>query len=194
MFLEDYKKIVESKLSPERFEHCLNVSKESKKLAQKYNCDFEKAQIAGLLHDITKEMPREEQKQLIEKHGIILTEVQQKSFKLWHAISGYVFVKTQLNIKDKDILNAIRYHTSGRRNMSKFEKIIFVSDFISEDRKYKSVEKIRRVAYNSLDDAVIRGIEYTTKSLIKKRSAVDPNSIEAYNDILFKNEAETIDD
>ncbi|MDR0404539.1 MAG: bis(5'-nucleosyl)-tetraphosphatase (symmetrical) YqeK [Oscillospiraceae bacterium] len=194
MLVEKYEEIVKSMLSPERFRHCLNVSKEAKRLSERYSYDSEKAQIAGVLHDIAKEMPKEEQRKLIKREGIILTEVQENSFKLWHAISGYLFAKLELKIEDEEILNAIRYHTSGRKNMSKLEKIIFVADFISEDRKYKSVDKIRCAANISLDEGVISGIEYTTRSLIKKRSVVDPSSIDAYNDILFKNKAQTVDD
>ncbi|MDR3178466.1 MAG: bis(5'-nucleosyl)-tetraphosphatase (symmetrical) YqeK [Oscillospiraceae bacterium] len=193
MNLEKYKKIIKTRLSEERFIHCLNVSKEARNLAEKYGADPKKAEIAGLLHDATKETPQEEQMEFINKLNIKLSDAEINSFKLLHSVSGYAYAILELGIKDKDILNAIRYHTSGRAKMSLLEKAVFVADFISRDRKYKSVKKMRSIAYISLDEAVINGIEYTVTSLFKKRSVLDPKGIEAYNTILLENKVKTFD-
>lgn len=194
MLNDEFLKIVKENLSEKRFIHCANVSKEALKLAKRYGCDPQKAEIAGFLHDITKEFTRKEHLEIISKSDIKLTFAEEKSPKLLHAVSGYIYANSKLKIDDEEILNAIRYHTSGRANMSTLEKVVFVADFISEDRKYKTLGRIKYLASLSLDAAALCGIEYTVKSLIEKRSIVDPRGIEAYNSILSETEARTIDD
>ena len=131
MCIAEYKKIIKSMMSENRYNHCVNVSKEAVKLAKRYGGDEEKAAIAGILHDITKEMPKEEQLQIMLDSGIILDDIQKNAPKLWHGISGSVYIKNHLDIDDEDILNAVCYHTTGRAGMSLLEKIIFVADFTS---------------------------------------------------------------
>ena len=105
-------------LSEYRRIHSLNVSKEAVRLAEKYGADAEKAEIAGLLHDITKEMDDETQLKIIESGGIMLTAVEKASPQLYHAMSASVYVRTHFGIEDDDICSAIRYHTTARANMS----------------------------------------------------------------------------
>ena len=78
---------------------------------------------AGILHDVTKETPFDEQLKIITEGGIILDEIEKSSQKLWHPISGSVYIQKYLDINDADIINAIRFHTTGRSNMSLMEKI-----------------------------------------------------------------------
>ncbi|MBQ9472042.1 MAG: HDIG domain-containing protein, partial [Ruminococcus sp.] len=90
-------------LSERRRVHSLNVSAEAVRLAEKYGADIEKARLAGLLHDVTKETDHDLQLQIIENGGIILSELERRSPKLWHAISGAVYVRDKLGIQDEDI-------------------------------------------------------------------------------------------
>ncbi len=182
----NYENIVKEKMSKKRFIHSLNVSKVAKKLAQAYGADEKKAEIAGLLHDITKEMPEDEQLKLFESEGIILDDVERSTNKLWHSISGTIYVKKYLNIQDADILNAIRYHTTARNNMSLLEKIIFMSDFISEDRQYDNVEYMRSLAFENLDKAVIYGLKIQMEFLFEQNKPIAVNMLKAYNDIILK--------
>ncbi len=115
--ISDYKKIIRERMGDYRFSHSVNVAKEAKKLAKHYGADENKAEIAGILHDITKEMPKEQQLQIIIDSGIILDNVQLHAPKLWHGMSGSIVVRDELGIDDEDILNAIRYHTTGRAGM-----------------------------------------------------------------------------
>lgn len=179
-------KIVKSRLSNERFKHSLNVANEAKRLAKRYGMDPQKAEIAGILHDIFKEAPREEHLQILNRFGIILTDIEKKSFKLWHAITGSAYVKHVLHIKDIDIYNAIRYHTSARGGMSLLEKIVFVADFTSKDRNYGDVDRIREDATISLEKAMRSGLKYTIRELLSKNLPIDPGSIAAYNELVLK--------
>ncbi len=186
MNLNDYKKIIKEKMGDFRYEHSVNVSKEAKKLARLYGANEEKAQLAGILHDITKEMPKDEQLQIIVDSGIILDNVQKNAPKLWHGISGSIYVQQNLCIDDEDILNAIRYHTTGRANMSLLEKIIFIADFTSEERTYSGVATMRKKSRKSLDEAMLYAYKFTFKDLSKREIAIHPDEVACYNDIVLQ--------
>ena len=162
-------------------------SKEIAQVAEKYGADVEKAVIAGILYDVTKETPYDIQLKIMQENGIILDSVQQVSPKLWHAISGSVYVKTQLGITDAEILNAIRYHTSGRENMSLLEKVIFVADFIGEERDYKGVDVMRKKAESSLDEAMLYGVTFSITDLAARQCAIDQNTLALYNQLIINN-------
>lgn len=187
MNLDEYKNLIKSKMSEHRFVHSVNVSKEARKLAKIYGADTEKAAIAGILHDITKEMPVEEQLKIITDSGIILDNVQKNAPKLWHGISGSIYIKENLDINDADILNAIRYHTTGRAGMSLLEKIIFVADFTSQERTYKGVSTMRKKSRKTLDEAMLYGFKFTFSDLSKRELAIHPDELACYNEIVLSN-------
>ena len=182
---QEYIKAIKPMLSQKRFEHSLNVAQEAVKLAKKYGADEEKAEIAGLLHDILKDTPSEKQLKILSDFGIILNNVELSAKRFWHAIAGAVYIRTALNIEDPEILDAVRYHTTGRNNMSLLEKVIFIADFISKDRDYPGVEDMRRTAYKSLDKAIVEGIAFTIGDLAKNRDPIVPDTIDAYNDAVW---------
>ena len=187
MSIAEYKKIIKSMMSENRYNHCVNVSKEAVKLAKRYGGDEEKAAIAGILHDITKEMPKEEQLQIMLDSGIILDDIQKNAPKLWHGISGSVYIKKHFGIEDEDILNAICYHTTGRAGMSLLEKIIFVADFTSEERTYKGVATMRKKSRKSLEDAMLYGLKFTFSDLSSRELAIHPDELACYNEIVLNN-------
>lgn len=187
MNLNDYKEIIKPMISERRYIHCVNVSKEAVFLANKYGADEEKAAIAGMLHDITKEMDNDEQLQIIHDSGIILDNVQKKAPKLWHGITGSLYIKNNLGIDDEDILNSIRYHTTGRAGMSILEKVIFVADFTSDERTYNGVETMREKSRKSLEEAMLYGFRFTFSDLTKRGLAIHPDEIFCYNEIVLNN-------
>lgn len=187
MNLDEYRNLIKSKMSEHRFVHSVNVSKEARKLAKIYGADAEKAAIAGILHDITKEMPVEEQLKIITDSGIILDNVQKNAPKLWHGISGSIYIKENLDINDADILNAIRYHTTGRAGMSLLEKIIFVADFTSQERTYKGISTMRKKSRKTLDEAMLYGFKFTFSDLSKRELAIHPDELACYNEIVLSN-------
>lgn len=187
MSIAEYKKIIKSMMSENRYNHSVNVSKEAVKLAKRYGGDEEKAAIAGILHDITKEMPKEEQLQIMLDSGIILDDIQKNAPKLWHGISGSVYIKKHFGIEDEDILNAICYHTTGRAGMSLLEKIIFVADFTSEERTYKGVATMRKKSRKSLEDAMLYGFKFTFSDLSSRELAIHPDELACYNEIVLNN-------
>ena len=178
-----YEDIISQRMKAARFRHSKNVAKEAVRLAKKYGADVEKAELAGILHDATKETGEEEQMSLIAKAGIELTPMERSSPKLWHAISGSAFVQVVLGIDDQEVIDAIRYHTTGRAGMTLLDKVIFVADFTSADRDYDGVDKMRRVADNSLDEAVLEGMSFTMAELAGRKVTIAPDTFAGYNEM-----------
>lgn len=185
MTIEEYKKIIRPMMGDKRYTHSVNVSAEAVRLARKYGADEEKAAIAGILHDITKEVDFEKQLQIISSGDIILSDVEKRTNKLWHAISGSVYIQKELGITDCDIINAVRYHTTGRAGMSLLEKVIFIADFTSAERDYPDVNVIREKSEISLEEGMIYGIQFTLSRLLIREGLLSEDAIEAYNEILL---------
>ncbi len=180
----EYIKLLRSKLDDFRFEHSIAVAQKAAELAKLYGADTEKAYFAGLLHDIQKNLTKDEQLQFFSASAIMLTDVEKTSPKVWHAISGARFIESELNVTDTDIINAVRYHTTGRAGMSLLEKIIYIADFTSCDRKYPDVDVLREIVANDLNDALIYALRHTIVSLGSKTEPIHPDTLNAYNELL----------
>ncbi len=178
-----YDEIISKRMKQPRFKHSKNVAKEAVRLAKKYGADVNKAALAGILHDATKETDGDKQLDLIHKAGITLTPLEANSPKLWHAISGSAFVQTELGITDREVIDAIRYHTTGRAGMTLLDKVIFIADFISADRDYEGVDKMRKVAERDLDEAVLEGMSFTIADLAQRKLTIAPDTFAGYNEM-----------
>ena len=178
-----YEDIISQRMKAVRFKHSKNVAKEAVRLAKKYGADVEKAELAGILHDATKETDGPEQMSLIRRAGIELTDMEKDSPKLWHAISGSAYTQVELGITDKEVIDAIRYHTTGRAGMTLLEKVIFVADFTSADRDFEGVDRIRRIADKSLDEAVLEGMSFTMSDLALRKLTIAPDTFAGYNEM-----------
>lgn len=185
MTIDDYKSVIRPLMGERRYNHSVNVSIEAVRLARKYGADADKAAVSGILHDITKEMDFEKQLQIIDSGDIILTDVEKNTNKLWHAISGSVYIQKELGIEDEDIINAVRYHTTGRANMSLLEKVIFLADFTSAERDYPDVDVIRQKADISLEEGMLYGIQFTLDRLLERQGLLSCDAVDAYNEILI---------
>lgn len=175
------KKFLKERLSSKRYQHSLNVAAECRKLAEKYGEDPDKAYYAGLLHDICKELPGEEQKALVLSSGYTVCREELETRSLWHAIAGAYFVKTEFGVEDIDILNSIRFHTVGRAGMSRLEEIVYLGDLISADRNYKDVVKMRKITYSSLNAAMLEAFSFSIKSVVKKGGVIPLCTVEGFN-------------
>ncbi len=176
--------VVRKRMGDYRFHHSVCVSQCAKKLAKRYGADEEKAEVAGILHDATKETPPLEQLELIKRAGFEITDFEKSQLKFYHQISGAAFAKVELGIEDEEILNAIRYHTTGKADMSLMEQIIYLADFISDDRDYKDIDNIRAEADISKERGMLYATGYTIKHNVKKYNLLHPQTVEAYNWIL----------
>lgn len=182
---DEFTDIIRARLTPQRFEHSLCVAKSAKELAEKYGADPKKAYTAGLLHDCCKDMPHTEQLKYLLSNGVVPTDCEINSPKLYHAMCGAVFIKKELGVTDDDIIEAVRCHTTGKKGMSLLEKVLFIADFISADRTYPGVDIMRKKAAVSLDEAIIEGIGFTIKELVEANRPVHTYTVEAFNEAVM---------
>ncbi|MCI1964811.1 MAG: bis(5'-nucleosyl)-tetraphosphatase (symmetrical) YqeK [Oscillospiraceae bacterium] len=189
MDFKSYQTAIRGLLGDKRYEHSLCVSRAAVQLAKLYGADEEKAETAGILHDIMKDLPQQEQVKLMNQYGIQLTEVERNAPKLWHAILGAEYIRRELGVADSEILQAVRYHTTARENMTLLDKTLFIADFISDDRDYPGVEHLRQVAKKSLEDAIIEGIAFTIQDLANLKTPIHPDTIAAYNQAILQNQS-----
>lgn len=183
MGLKIYEDIISQRMKAARFKHSKNVAKEAVRLAKKYGADPDRAELAGILHDATKETGGDEQMSLIARAGIELTELERESPKLWHAISGAAFVQVVLGIDDREVIDAIRYHTTGRAGMTLLDKVIFIADFTSADRDYDGVDRMRKIADKNLDEACLEGMSFTIADLAERKLTIAPDTFAGYNEM-----------
>ena len=146
------RKQLENEHKPDRFDHTLGVAYTAANMAFLYGADIEKALIAGYLHDCAKCMTHEEQIKICEKNDIEITEVERKNHSLLHAKVGMYLARTKYDVYDPEILGAIRWHTTGREDMTLLEKIVYIADFIEPNRRpLENMAEIRKEAFTDLD-------------------------------------------
>ena len=158
-----------------RFAHTLGVEFTAAALAMKYQADVTDAQIAGLLHDWAKCLTDEKRVSICEKHRIPMTDIERRNPFLLHAKVGEYLAREKYGITNPDILNAIRFHTTGRENMSLLERIVFVADYIEPGRRQApNLTEIRQLAFTDLDAAMLKILEDTLSYLKATGGELDP--------------------
>lgn len=182
---EQIKAFLKERLSKKRYHHSVNVAHEALKLANAYGENPDKAYLAGLVHDICKELSHSEQKRIMLEGNMDISGAELASKALWHGIAGAYFIEKEMGIKDKDILNAVRFHTVGRSGMSKLEEIVYMADLISEDRDYKDVDKMRKLAYTDFEKAMLEAFCYSIEGVVTKQGYIPEYTVAAYNQYLY---------
>lgn len=181
-----YKSYLKDNLSKKRYTHSVNVANSAMDLAKKYGENDDKCYIAGLLHDIAKELPAEEQLKLVESSTLDVCEIEKKANPLFHGIAGAELVQVLFDIHDADIIDAIRYHTVACPNMKKISQIVYLADLISEDRDYKDVKKMRKYADQSLDIGMAEALKFSVRDSAEKGNAIPVSTFLAYNEFILK--------
>ncbi len=180
-----YKK-VKADLSEKRFIHTLGVVDAAKRLAQLNDVNEEKAVIAALFHDFAKGWSKETSHDYLLMNNIKTTEEFMESPELLHGIIAAHYACSSNLIEDREILCAIQYHTTGRKGMGSLEKVIYLADYIEENRSFHGVEELRISAYHNLDRGVLQALNHTIEHLVDKNRLIHPDTIEARNDLLRK--------
>jgi predicted HD superfamily hydrolase involved in NAD metabolism len=180
-------KIVKEQLTDHRYQHTLGVMETAISLAKKYGADEKKAETAAIFHDYAKFRPKDEMRQIIISENFPQDLLQYHS-ELWHAPAGAYLVEKEAGVKDKEVLDAITYHTSGRPGMTLLEKVIYLADYIEPGRHFPGVEEVRALAKENLDTALIQAVKNTILFLMKKNQPVYPDSFKTYNDLVMNQE------
>lgn len=183
--LSGYRKILYPKLDGYRINHSECVSECAAALAERYGADTEKARLAGLLHDVMKNASADEHFAVLEKSGECFSKLELTNPKVWHQITGAAFLKSEGITDDEEILGAVRWHTTGRADMTLLEKVVYIADFISADRSYPDVGVVRKLAQTSLEEAILYTARYTVKKLVSADLPVHPATVDCYNDMIL---------
>ena len=177
---------LKTNLDDKRYQHSVGTAECAKELALKFNVDVQKAYLAGLLHDCAKCFPNEKLLSIINEH-LDIPEDEKLNYKTLHApVSAYIAENT-FNVTDKEILSSIRWHTLGKKNMTDFEKIVFLADKIeTRTRENWYAQPIRNCLEeeNGLNKAIFQCYRQTIKSLVDRDLRICPLTIEIYNDYL----------
>jgi|SRR5690606_17052843 len=173
--------IVKEQLTKTRYEHTVRVIETSLQLADYYEVDKEKTELAAIFHDYAKYRDKEEMKKWIIKEKLP-HDLLEYHPELWHGPVGAVLVKHEVGIKDEEILSAIRWHTTGKRNMSLLEKVIYIADYIEPGRAFPGVDEVRKMVYENLDNACWMAAKNTIGFLLGRNQSVYPDTFHLYNE------------
>ncbi len=184
--ITEIEKSIKEVMQLKRYTHTLGVVDAAIYLANKYGADPEEARIAALLHDYAKDYTEEELKAYVLQHQLEVDKVLLEAYQLLHGKVAASIAEIKFSIKNRDILNAIENHTTGRENMSMLEKIIYLADFIELGRSYPGVDELRLRAEESLDKAVLMAFNNTIKYVLDIEKLLHPNTILARNEILSR--------
>lgn len=174
-------KRLKTNLSQERFEHTLRVLGIAKKLAIKHQANLYQVTLAALLHDFAKEIPKEMLLKKAKVYNLKLDKIERVNTKLWHAKIGAKILEKEWQIKDKAVLNAIKYHTTGKANMSKLCKIIYLADYLDPANKKPLYDKIKKISFEYLDLAVAITAKQILNYLIRDNKIIHPNTFLCWN-------------
>ena len=174
---------IRPRMPEKRYIHTLGVMETAIALAEKYGEDAKKAETAAILHDLAKYEDEEGMRAIVRENGLDARLLPWGSEILHGPIAAYR-AEHELGIRDEDILNAMRYHTTGHANMSRLEQIIYIADMIEPNRNFPGVEPLRQMAQVDLHRAMRACIHHSISFLVEAELAIYPLSIECYNDYL----------
>lgn len=176
---EEVYKEVKGRLSEKRFKHSEGVVKRALEYAKIYNVDEEVTRLVAISHDIAKELNEVEVQQYIDKYNIELDEVEKVNNSLIHAKIGAYICENEFGFT-LDMVNAIKYHTTGREKMSILEKIIYLADATEENRDYDYAEYVETIKSN-INEGMLKVAKWVIGSLLERDRMIHLNSIKCYN-------------
>lgn len=183
-------RLMEKELKYARFVHTMAVAFTATGLAACYGTDIRKAEIAGILHDCAKYYSADKMENLCKKEGIRISDIEKGNTALLHSKAGTVLARTKYGVSDPEILDAIRFHTTGRPGMTLLEKIIFISDYIEPGRNSAPrLDEIRKMAFADIDEALRMILSDTLRYLNGSGKAVDPMTQKTYDYYLREDSA-----
>jgi predicted HD superfamily hydrolase involved in NAD metabolism len=166
------------RLSAKRYGHTLRVADSAEDLARVHGQDPGRARLAGLLHDAAREVSSEEFLDLAERWGLPIGEPERESPKLLHGPVAAELARRELGVKDEEVLDAVREHTTGRPGMAPLSLVLFVADKIEPARDYPSVENLRSLSKESLRGAAAESLRRTIAHNEERGRPTHPASAE----------------
>ncbi|ANA81582.1 metal dependent phosphohydrolase [Paenibacillus vortex V453] len=179
---------VSSQMPAKRWEHTQGVMETAVILAGRFGADPVKAELAAILHDVAKYWPVQRLHQMMVDHKLS-EELLHYDKQLWHAEVGAFVAQQEYGVTDAQVLDAIRYHTSGRIGMTLLDKVVCLADYMEPGRDFPGVNNIRELANHSLEEALAAGFDSTIGHLLSRRQIIYPLTVLARNDLIKQLEA-----
>ena len=173
--------LVEGRLGPKRWQHVQNVAKKAVSLARLYGLDEKKAYRAGLLHDIAKPLSPKELKVHAERYRLSLQPFDYSMPAVLHAPIGSAMLKAEGIEQDDEVLEAVRYHTTGHPSMGDLAKVIYIADLLEEGRSFEGVDTLRSLEGKDLNLLLFYCVRHTLQYVLERKNMVHPDSIMLYN-------------
>ena len=177
---------VKNILSEKRFIHSEGVVERAVEYAKVYGENEEIVKLIAITHDIAKEIPKEERIRYAESIGVELDEIEKINLELIHAKVGAKICKDKYRFSE-DMVNAIKYHTTGKANMTTLEKIIYLADATEKNRSYDERDEIVEMVKGNIDKAMIFVLKWTIDKLVKGEKKIHVDTINAYNFYIKEN-------
>ena len=189
MTIEEMRVLLQQSLKPKRYEHSVRVYETALKMAEHFHTDVKKVAIAALIHDCGRQISKEQSVAKARELGIPVDLVEESQPILLHAKLGvyYAVHKYGVSPDDREVLNAIRYHSTGTADMTDIAKIVFLADLIEPGRDFEGVEEIREASFRDLDRGMLLSYDNTIRYLLEDGLLIHPDAIAGYNQLAAKN-------
>jgi predicted HD superfamily hydrolase involved in NAD metabolism len=173
--------LLAERLSPRRRDHTHRVAAEAVVLAERFGVPVDKAELAGLLHDLCRELPDAEMLAAAERYGVPFGPVEaRRPRKILHGPVAAAEL-AELGV-DADVCRAIALHTAGDAGMTALDKVVYLADYTEPSRDFPGVDEVRALARTSLDAAVGEGARLTLLDIIRRGRGVVPAALALYNE------------
>ena len=188
MTIEEMRILLQQSLKPKRYEHSVRVYRTALKMAEHYHADEEKVAVAALIHDCGRQIPKEDSVARAKELGIPVDPVEEAQPILLHAKLGvyYAIHKYGISPEESEVLDAVRYHSTGTADMTQTAKIVFLADLIEPGRDFEGVEEIREASFQDLDRGMLLSYDNTIRYLLEDGLLIHPDAIAGYNQMAAK--------
>ncbi len=189
MKIEEMQALLEQSIPPKLYKHSMRVYETALEMAKalhKSEEETEKIAISSLLHDCGREVGSKESVAKARELGLEVDEVELHQPILLHAKIGVYNAIHKYGVTDEEILDGIRFHTTGAAGMTDLAKIVYLADMIEPARDFPGVDKLREVAHKHLDKAMLMAYSNTMRYLLDGGLLLHPRCIDGYNELIIK--------
>ena len=189
MTIEEMRALLQQSLKSKRYEHSVRVYETALEMAEHYHADVKKVAVASLIHDCGRQISKEDSVAKAKELGIPVDPVEEAQPILLHAKLGvyYAIRKYGVSPDDREVLDAIRYHSTGTADMTQTAKIVFLADLIEPGRDFEGVEALREASFQDLDKGMLLSYDNTIRYLLEDGLLIHPDAIAGYNQLAAKN-------
>lgn len=185
MKIDEMKKILEESIPPKRFRHSVAVYETALKLAAAHGLPDDKIAVAALLHDCGRVVSSAKSAEKAAELGLEVPPLEAAQPILLHARLGVYYARMTYGVEDGEILDGIRYHTTGAAGMTALAKVVYLADMIEPGRDFNGVDELRKLAFKNLDKAMLKAYANTISYLLESGLLIHPDCIDGYNELLL---------